>query len=365
MASVSSRDFTHRLVVELALLHPEFRRVDRETRVAFVELIRQRIRHTTCSRPVPRAWDLDTWAYGAEGDRVYVANLKWIFDILRIREEEPSQAMMAWGSALLPEDFTRLSDRMGDPALHTKLKSERRMHNRTGLFVAYEWVEVTTFERKVLNTRYPVTPAWFAQYEVPANFIAEVQRRAVYFGLNMMEDTQSACCVVLLSEWLINVAGRLLRYAFNGRAHILPIMVVEWWRRLNLTHGLGSAEAQRRLQDLLDLLEAIHWPRLPYAQEHHFENTWSAHYSSGRQNGAGRPDRDNWVRLASGTLRLDQPEFLWEGEGDAERGGGGGRTGEVRVVERGGGVRRVRRRELVSGSVPAVIATSGLPRDPH
>ena len=71
-------------------------------------------------------------------------------------------------------DFPRSIDERRDPAMHTKLKFERRMGNRTGVFVAYEWVEVTKFERTVLSTRYPEIPAWFAQYEVAADFIAEI-----------------------------------------------------------------------------------------------------------------------------------------------------------------------------------------------
>ena len=55
VAAVSSRDFTHRLVVEPALLRPEFRRLNTEARVAFVELIRQPICRTPCDRLVPRA----------------------------------------------------------------------------------------------------------------------------------------------------------------------------------------------------------------------------------------------------------------------------------------------------------------------
>ena len=140
--------------------------------MAFVELIRRRIRRTACDRLVPRAWNLDTWAYRADGDRGYVANLKQIFDTLRVREEEPTVAMMTWDRPLLPADFSRSVDQRRDPAMHTKLKFERRMRSRTGLFVAYEWMEVTTFERTVLSTRYSEIPAWFAQYDVPADFIA-------------------------------------------------------------------------------------------------------------------------------------------------------------------------------------------------
>ena len=61
-----------------------------------------------------------------------------------------------------------------------------------GVFIAYEWVEVNTFERSFLNTGYPEISAWFAQYEAPADFIAEVPPCLVKVGLSMMEDTQSA-----------------------------------------------------------------------------------------------------------------------------------------------------------------------------
>ena len=94
--------------------------------------------------------------------------------------------------------------------MHNKLKFERRMRNRMGLFAAHEWVEVTIFERSVLNTRYPEVPPWFAQYEVPADFIAEVPPCWVYCGLSLLEDPQSARWMVFLSEWLAIVAKRFL-----------------------------------------------------------------------------------------------------------------------------------------------------------
>ena len=100
LAAVRSRDFTHRLVVEPALLRPELRRTTAENRVAFVELIRQRMRRTPCSRLLPCAWDFVTWAYHTEDDRVYVANLKRILDNPLLREEAPSKALVAWGCTI-------------------------------------------------------------------------------------------------------------------------------------------------------------------------------------------------------------------------------------------------------------------------
>ena len=108
-----------------------------------------------------------------------------------------------------------------------------------------------------------------------------------------MEDPQSPRWMVFLSEWLAIVAGRVLRYAHEGRLFILPTMVVEWLRRLNLTRILGSAEAQQRLQVLLTLDGDIDWPRVPYAQGHHFDNPPITHISPGRQHDGGRPDRGN------------------------------------------------------------------------
>ena len=132
LAAVRARDFTHRLVVEPALLRPEFRRSNTESRVAFVELIRQRMRRTPCNRLMPRGWDLDTWAYRTEDDRSYVANLRRILGNLRMREEEPSEALLAWDGAILPDGFTHSPERVRDPSMPGKLKFERRMRNRMG-----------------------------------------------------------------------------------------------------------------------------------------------------------------------------------------------------------------------------------------
>ena len=69
LQAVFSREFSHRLVVVSALFRPEYRLKDSESREAFVSFLEQRIRRTPCSRPVPRGWDLDTWAYREENDR--------------------------------------------------------------------------------------------------------------------------------------------------------------------------------------------------------------------------------------------------------------------------------------------------------
>ena len=131
---------------------------------------------------------------------------------------------------------------------------------------------MTTFERSVLNTRYPEIPAWFAQYEVPADFIAEVPPCLVYCGLSLMKDRHSPRWMVFLSEWLAIIAKRFLWSAYEGRLYIFPTTVVEWLRRLDLSNVLGGAERQGRVPALLDLHETVDWPRVPYAQGHHIDN---------------------------------------------------------------------------------------------
>ena len=340
LAVVRSRDFTHRLVVEPALLRPEFQRNTTENRVAFVDLIRQRMRRTPYSRPLPRAWDFDTWAYRTEDDRVYVASLKQILDNLRLREEAPSEALMAWGSAILPDEFAQQPERVRDPAMHNKLKFERRMPNRLGVFVAYEWLEVTSFERSFLNTRYLEIPAWFAQYEVPADFIAEVPPCVVYCGRSLLGDPQSARWRVFSSEWLAIVAKQFLWSAYDGRLFVLPTMVVEWLRRLDLSRVLGSTALQGQLQSLLDLHEDIDWSLVPYSQGHHYDNPRGKHFSPGRRCDAGGPNSGNWVRTEAGTLRLSQPEYL--------------RVGGPRVADHSSDGRRVRRRGVGFGKIPSI-----------
>ena len=63
--------------------------------------------------------------------------MKRIFHTLGVREEGPSEAMMAWDRPLLPEDVSRSTVWRRDPSMRAKLKFERRMCNRTGVFVAY------------------------------------------------------------------------------------------------------------------------------------------------------------------------------------------------------------------------------------
>ena len=94
-------------------------------------------------------------------------------------------SMMAWDTPLMPQNYAVELERGKDPVMHGKLKFERRMRNRMGVFIAYEWVEVSSFERVVLRTRYPDLSTWFDQYEVPADFLAELPPCLVCNGLSM------------------------------------------------------------------------------------------------------------------------------------------------------------------------------------
>lgn len=146
------------------------------------------------------------------------------------------------------------------------------MRNRMGFFVVYEWVKITTFERDVLNTRYPEVPTWLARYEFPADTIAEVPPCLVYYGLSIMVDPQSSPWMIFLSEWISIVAKRFLWAACDARLYVLPLTVVERLRRLYLTYVPGGVARQGRGPSLLDVHEAINWPWVPYTQGHHFEN---------------------------------------------------------------------------------------------
>lgn len=55
----------------------------------------------------PASFGLGYLTYRTEDDRVYVANLRRILDNLRTRKEEPSEAIIAWGSSILPDGFTQ------------------------------------------------------------------------------------------------------------------------------------------------------------------------------------------------------------------------------------------------------------------
>ena len=120
--------------------------------------------------------------------------------------------------------------------------------------------------------------------------------------------------MVFLSEWLAIVAKRFLWSTYDRRLYVLPTIVVEWLRRLDLRRMLGGAERHEHLQALLDLHEAIDWLRVPYNQGHHFDNPRSMHYSPGRRYDADRADRRNSVRIKAGSLALAQPEYL-QGDG--------------------------------------------------
>ena len=333
-----SRDFTHPLVVARELLRPESRRTDAESREAFVSFLRQRIRRTPCNRVVPRAWGLDTWAYRVDADRGYVANLRRVMEGLRDREEAPSVSLMAWDTPVMPPGYDVELERRRDPVMHGKLKFERRMRNRMGVFIAYEWVKVTSFERETLNTGYPEVPKWFDQYEVPADFVAKLPPCLVYYGLSMREGPQSPKWMVFLSEWIAIIAKRFIWSTYDGRLYVLPTAVVEWFRRLDLTRVLGTAVLQERLLALLDVHDSVDWPRVPYSQGHHYDNHRVCNHSPGRRHDAGTPLTGNLVRIGVGTLDVTQPELM-RGRPEQATGGSVGNT-------------RVRYREEAPGRDP-------------
>lgn len=118
----------------------------------------RRLSRTPCNRPVPVEWDFDTWAYRTKGDRGYVANLRRLLDHLPERIEEPAVAYMVWDKPILPPRYESYVERESNPGYYDKLKYERRMRNDLGVFVAYEWMEATTFQPRSRYERYPQIP---------------------------------------------------------------------------------------------------------------------------------------------------------------------------------------------------------------
>ena len=159
MQAVFFRDLSHRMVVKRELSRPESRQTDVESGDAFVSFLQEGNRRTPYNRLVTRAWDLDTWAFRQEADRGHVANLRRVMGGLRKGEEGLSVSMMAWDTLSIPAGYDVELERRKDPAVHGKLKFERRVQNGMGVFIAYEWVEVTAFERVTLHMRYPELPA--------------------------------------------------------------------------------------------------------------------------------------------------------------------------------------------------------------
>ena len=49
---------------------------------------------------------------------------------LRNREEELSVSMMAWDTSLIPGNYALEPEKRENPAMHGKLKFDRRMRNR-------------------------------------------------------------------------------------------------------------------------------------------------------------------------------------------------------------------------------------------
>ena len=272
----------------------------------------------------------------------YVSNLRQVMGGLRQREEGPSVSMMAWDTPLLPPRYDIQLERRKDPAMQGKLKFERRMRNRMRVFIAYEWAEVTSFERVTLHTRYPELPTCFDLYELSADFLSGFPPCLVYYGLCMMGDPQSPQWMVFLSEWSAIFAKRFIWSTDDGRVYLLPTAVVEWLRRLDLTRVLRLAALHKRVLALLDFHDSVDWPRVPYSQGHHYDHHRMRNYSSGRRYDSGTPLSGNWVRIEAGTLNVTHPELL-RGRSEPNTGGDDRNA-------------RVRRREEVPEDDPDCVA---------
>ena len=305
-----SRDFCFRLVVEDENVRPKYRRNGRNRRQRYMASFVRRLSTTPCDRPIPVEWDFDTWAYRTEGDRGYVANLRRLLDNIPERVEEPAIAYMAWDKLILPLGFKRYVERESNPRYYEKLKYGRWMRNALGVFVAYEWIEATTFEPRSRYEWYPQIPHWFSQYEVPADFVAEVPPFLVYFGLSLNDSPQSPRWMIFLSEWIAIVAKRFIWSSVDGRLYVLPTMVVKWIRKLDLEGILGGSWVCEQLDALLDIHDRFDWPRVPYSQGHHYDRVDRANASPGRRDDVGDSRAGNWIRFDREAFVSLQPEFM-------------------------------------------------------
>ena len=192
--------FFFRLAVEDEHLWPKYRREGRGRRQKFMATLVRRLSRTPCNRPIPVEYDFDTWAYRTEGDQGYVANLRRNLDNLPERIEEPAVDYLSWDKSILPPRFEEYVERESNPGYYDKLKFERQMRTALGIFVAYEWIEATTFQPRSRYERYPQIPHWFSQYEVLADFLAEIPPCLVYFGLSLNDSPCLPRWMVFLSE---------------------------------------------------------------------------------------------------------------------------------------------------------------------
>lgn len=123
----------------------KYRREGRSRGQKYMAVFVRLLARPLCNRSIPFEWGFDTWPYRTEGYRGNVANLRRILDNLPKRAEEAAVEYLAWDKTILPPRFEEYMEREGNPGCYDKLKFERRMRHALGVFVAYEWIEVTTF----------------------------------------------------------------------------------------------------------------------------------------------------------------------------------------------------------------------------
>lgn len=85
------------------------------------------------------------------------------------------------------------------------MRIERRARARSGIFCQWHQPEAEGVTPAEQLRRWPKVPSWFAEWEVPQGFWAELGPPLAYIGSALLHDRGSGWWVVVLTSWVVEV----------------------------------------------------------------------------------------------------------------------------------------------------------------
>lgn len=240
---------------------------------------------------------------------MYVRSLRRIMEFFTAGEmPDILHDLCAWAVPILPREYLTERQTRFPPGEWERLKFERRQRNALGVFVAHEWIEVSTIRQEALRGRYPASNPEWELFEVPPEFMAELPPVIVYYWFAMANDPLSSLWAVFASEWVTIIAKRVLWIARDGRLFLLPDNIRQALRSFSYQPFLVLADDDATVDLLLDALDRIDWSRVPVAQGHRYSRGWN--HSPGLTCNASTAASGYWLTYEFGRGQVVQTEFL-------------------------------------------------------
>lgn len=290
MQAIRSRDWQLRIAVPDSVLKDAPRGSRRSPSSRFMEAVVARLQLFQTNSLIPESYNTDTWQYRLDEEIPYLEKLMaWgqgdpvqKADALWRNTEEVSQEAIFWAHPILSKNFRTL--KRVETLFYTKtVRFERRTRSQTGFFVAYQMLEASEMLRTFLPGRYVRTSSWWADYEVPQGFWAEMGPIYTYFSLCLCGSSHSLW-TIFMTEWCVCVACTLIWERYDcWRIWCLPLELLALIRQLDYSLPLGGESVNQKVHNLLNKIEQVNWDEVPAANASRDFRNPPTNLSSGRR----------------------------------------------------------------------------------